>query len=412
MDKYQIHTFPNGIRLIHQQVPNTKIAHCGFMLDIGSRDELPEEVGIAHFWEHMAFKGTSKRKAFHIINRLEVVGGDLNAYTTKEKICFHASLLDSHFEKAVDLLTDITFHSTFPDKEIDKEKGVILEEMSMYEDDPADAIQDEFDSLTFGEHSLGQNILGTRESVRKFTKDNFHQFIQRNLNTERVIFSSVSSLPFKTVLRICKKYFASIPALSAKPTRIPFNHYEPKMIEQIKPINQTHCILGGLAYSTYDERKQSFSMLNNLLGGSGMNSRLNLSVREKYGYVYSIESGFNTFSDVGQFSIQFATEPHTFKKSLNLVNRELNRLKTTTLGTMQLHTAKQQMKGQLAMAEESNLGLMLMYAKTLLDYGEVLEVETIFKRIEAVTASQILEVANDIFVEEKLSQLVYRGVES
>jgi predicted Zn-dependent peptidase len=412
MNKYQIHTFPNGIRLIHQQVPNTKIAHCGFMLDIGSRNELPEEVGIAHFWEHMAFKGTSKRKAFHIINRLEVVGGDLNAYTTKEKICFHASLLDSHFEKAVDLLTDITFHSTFPEKEINKEKGVILEEMSMYEDDPADAIQDEFDSVTFGSHSLGQNILGTRESVRGFTKDDFHKFINRNLNTERVIFSSVSSLPFKTVLRICKKYFTSIPTFSAKPTRIPFTHYESKIIEQVKPTNQTHCVLGGLAYSTHDDRKQSFSMLNNLLGGPGMNSRLNLSVREKYGYVYSIESGFNTFSDVGQFSIQFATEPKTFQKSLNLVKRELEKLKNKSLGTLQLHTAKQQMMGQLAMAEESNLGLMLMFAKTLLDYGQVLEVETIFRRIEAITATQILEVANDIFVEHKLSQLVYSGEEN
>ena len=411
MDKPQIHTFKNGIRLVHKQVSNTKIAHCGFMLDIGSRDELPHEVGIAHFWEHMAFKGTTRRKAFHIINRLEVVGGDLNAYTTKEKICFHASLLSTHFERAIELLTDITFHSIFPEREISKERGVILEEMSMYEDDPADAIEDAFDALIFGEHPLGQNILGTRESVRSFSKASFDAFIGRNLNTERVVLASVGPHSFEQVIKLCEKYLAEIPHIANATNRKTFDGFQAQNRIEYKPIGQSHCMLGGLSYSLHDANRLPFVVLNNLLGGPGMNSRLNLSIREKYGYVYSVYSNFIPFTETGLFSIQFATEPETFQKTMNLVNRELKKLQETPLGKMQLHTAKQQMIGQLAMAEESNLGLMLMFAKSLLDYNRIDSLESVLTDIEAINALDLQRIAQEIFKENNLFRLEYHPSE-
>ncbi len=227
MEAYHTHTFDNGIRVIHKEVQHTSIAHCGFILDIGSRNEKPHQQGLAHFWEHMVFKGTQRRKAFHILNRLEAVGGELNAYTTKEKICFYASLLDHHYEKAVELLTDITFNSVFPEKQIEIEKGVILEEMAMYQDAPEDAIQDEFDSLVFKNHALGYNILGTSSSVAGFRKADFEQFIRENLNTERIIFSSVGNLPFKKVLRLAEKYMQAFPHCSSLPTRPIFYAYHP-----------------------------------------------------------------------------------------------------------------------------------------------------------------------------------------
>lgn len=407
MDDYQIYEFPNGIRLIHRQVAGTKIAHCGFMMDIGSRDEKSDQVGIAHFWEHMAFKGTKRRKAFHIINRLETVGGDLNAYTTKEKICFHASLLDSHFEKAVDLLTDITFHSTFPDREIGKERSVILEEMAMYEDDPGDAIQDEFDALMFGTHPLGMNILGTRESVRKFHKSDFDYFIKSNLNTHRLVFSSVSSLSFEEVKKVLTKYIADIPVYAAQHQRDTFTGYLPQTQMLTKNINQSHCMIGNLAYSLYDDKRIPFSMLVNLLGGPGMNSRLNLSIREKHGLAYSIYANYNAFTDVGQFSIQFASEPKTFKRCINLIHKELQRLRTQPLGRIQLHHAKQQMMGQMAMSEEGNMGFMLMLGKSLLDLGHIESLDSIFHQIETMTASQIMEMANEVFDDKQLSYLMY-----
>ncbi|MGB0522660.1 MAG: M16 family metallopeptidase [Flammeovirgaceae bacterium] len=407
MEDYQIHEFPNGIRLIHRQVMGTKIAHCGFMMDIGSRDERADQVGIAHFWEHMAFKGTKRRKAFHIINRLETVGGDLNAYTTKEKICFHASLLDSHFEKAVDLLTDITFNSTFPDREIGKERSVILEEMAMYEDDPADAIQDEFDLLMFGQHPLGMNILGTRDSVRKFHKSDFDYFIKSNLNTHRLVFASVSALPFKIVKRVLEKYIADIPTYAAEHKRIPFSGYQARSKQVHKSISQSHCMMGNLAYSLYDNHRIPFSMLVNVLGGPGMNSKLNLSIREKHGLAYSIYANYNAFTDVGQFSIQFASEPKVFKRCMNLVHKELDKLKNQPLGKIQLHHAKQQMMGQMAMSEEGNLGFMLMLGKSLLDLGKIESLARIFEQIEAVDTSILMNMANEVFDESQLSYLMY-----
>ena len=407
MPDYQLHTLPNGIRIIHKQVTHTKIAHSGFMLDIGSRDEKPEELGIAHFWEHMAFKGTKKRKSFHILNRLETVGGELNAYTTKEKLCFYASVLDNHFEKAFDLLTDITFNSVFPGKEIEKERGVILEEMAMYLDTPEDAVIDEFDNVIFQNHSLGNNILGTRESVSGFKKVDFLKFIQDNMSTDRLVFCSVSNLPFEKVLKLSQKYLAPLPRIESTRERQPFGQYQANRINLEKPITQAHCMIGCPAYALADEKRIPFFMLSNILGGPGMNSRLNLAVREKHGLVYTIDANYTTYIDTGLFGIYFGTEKKQLNRTTSLVLKELKKLREKPLGTVQLHTAKEQLMGQLAMAEESNIGLMMMLGKSILDLDKVETLNEIFDQIRGISAKQLQDIANEVLHEDNLSYLNY-----
>jgi predicted Zn-dependent peptidase len=407
MPDYHLHTLPNGIRILHKQVSHTKIAHSGFMLDIGSRDEKPDQQGLAHFWEHMAFKGTKKRKSFHILNRLETVGGELNAYTTKEKLCFYASVLDKHFEKAFELLTDITFNSVFPDREIEKERGVILEEMAMYLDTPEDAVIDEFDGVVFRNHDLGNNILGTKESVSGFQKKDFLQFIQDNLSTDRLVFCSVSNLPFEKVLKLSQKYLAHLPAIFIQRDRKPFIKYQPATISLEKPISQAHCMIGCPAYSLTDEKRIPFFMLSNILGGPGMNSWLNLAVREKHGLVYTIDANYATYIDTGLFGIYFGTEKKQLKKTTSLVLKELRRLREKPLGTTQLHTAKEQLMGQLAMAEESNMGLLMMMAKSILDLDKIDSLNEIFDQIRGISAKELQDIANEILFEDNLSYLNY-----
>ncbi|MES2730365.1 MAG: pitrilysin family protein [Bacteroidota bacterium] len=407
MEEYEIYTLPNGIRIVHKQVIHTQVAHCGLMLDVGSRDEEPHQIGIAHFWEHMAFKGTKKRKSFHILNRLESVGGELNAYTTKEKICFHASVLDKHFEKAVELLTDITFESIFPEKQIEKERSVILEEMAMYYDSPEDAIQDDFDNVLFEGHPLGYNILGTNESVQSFRKADFLRFIAENLNTERIVFSSVGNMPFRKVVETAKKYLSAIPAHSARKERLPFSNYIPKQQKVMRSASQAHCALGRTAYPLNDSRRLPFFMLINLLGGPAMNSRLNLALREKYGFVYSVEANYTPYVDTGFMAIYFATEKKQLTKSISLVNRELKILREIPLGRLQLHGLKEQLMGQLAMSEESNVNFMLMMAKSILDMNRVDKLEEIFDSIRVITSKNLQDLANEMFDENQMSLLTF-----
>ncbi|WP_247231387.1 pitrilysin family protein [Telluribacter sp. SYSU D00476] len=406
-EEYQLHTLPNGIRIAHKQVPYTQIAHCGIMLDIGSRDEQPHQQGLAHFWEHMAFKGTEKRRSHHIINRLETVGGELNAYTTKEKICFHASVLDEHFDKALDLLADIAFHSVFPEKQIERERNVILEEMSMYYDSPEDAIQDDFDQLLFPNHSLGSNILGTAETVRSFGSNDLRQFISDNLDTERIVVASVSRLPFSKVVRTAEKYLADIPAKKTDRVRVAPHLYAPERQEVVRSITQAQCAMGRPSYALTDERRLPFFMLVNLLGGPGMNSRFNMALRERYGFVYSIEANYTPYLDTGFLGIYFGTEQKQLNRSISLIHKELRRLREQPLTTTQLHHTKVQLMGQLAMSEESNMSFMLMMAKSLLDTGKVDTLPEIFEEIRQVTAQQLLELAQDMFDESQFSYLTF-----
>ena len=407
MSEYELHTLPNGIRVAHKQITHTKVVHCGFILDIGSRDERPEQHGLAHFWEHMAFKGTKKRKAYHILNRLDAVGGELNAYTTKEKICFYASLLDRHFESALELLTDITFDSVFPEKQIERERNVILEEMSMYYDSPEDAIQDDFDRVVFGEHPLGKNILGSRDSICAFGQSDFRQFLAQNMNTEKLVFCCVGNVDNKKVVKLAERYLAEVPSLRGAGHRLPFRHYTPEQEVIRRPLTQAQCAIGRTAFSVHDERSLPFFMLTNLLGGAGMNTRLNMALREKHGLVYSVDAEYQSYTDTGFFAIYFGTEPSQLKRAVRYVMRELKTLREKPLGTGQLHRAKEQLMGQLAMSSENNQGLMLAIGRSLLEDRELESLDTVYKKINAITASDLRDIAQEMFREEDLSTLAY-----
>ncbi|MFY0653214.1 MAG: insulinase family protein [Cyclobacteriaceae bacterium] len=389
MKEYDLITLPNGIRVVHKEVTHTKIVHCGIMLDVGSRDEEPHQQGIAHFWEHMAFKGTHRRKAFHIINRLESLGGELNAYTTKEKICFYSSVLEEHFGKSVELLSDITFNSVFPEKQIDKEKKVILEEMSMYKDSPEDAIQDEMDELIFDGHQLGNNILGNVESINSFQKLDFIDFLGENIDTGKIIFSSIGNVPIRKVKKIAEKYLGHIVDSVKTKKRLPVNGYKPQFKTVNKEIIQSHCAIGKRSFDIYDDQRIPFFTLNNILGGQSMNSRLNMALREKHGLVYNIESSFQPYTDTGLFSVFYATEPDMLEKSIALTFKEIEKLQARPLGSSQLQTAKNQIKGQLAMSEENYNSIMLMMAKSLLDLGEIQTLDNIFRKIDCITRNQL-----------------------
>ncbi|MBT0811843.1 insulinase family protein [Litoribacter ruber] len=404
---YNIKELPNGIRIVHQEVTHTRLIHCGFILDIGSRDETKEQEGIAHFWEHMAFKGTKKRKAFHILNRLDSVGGELNAYTTKEKICFYSTILKEHFNKAAELLCDITFNSVFPEKQIERERHVILEEMAMYRDSPEDAIQDDFDAQIFENHALGRNILGREETVSSFAQQDFFDFLSSRLDTSKIIFSVVGNISFSKVLKQVEKYLLEIPIKKRLYIRSSFSSYKPTVKTIEKDISQSLCAIGKPSLDLYHKDRFKLHLLNNILGGPSMNSRLNLALREKHGYVYSVESTYQSYTDTGFLGIFYGTEPKNANKAKKLVLKEMEKLRTQKLGTMQLHMAKEQAIGQMAMAEENHAALMLVLGKTLLDKGKIDDLDTIFGIIQQTTAEQLQDLANEQLAAEEFSYLTY-----
>ena len=402
----KIFRLSNGIRVVHQQLATTKIVHCGIILDIGSRDENPENQGIAHFWEHMAFKGTKRRRSFNIINSLDSVGGELNAYTDKEKVVFYASVRDEYFERAVDVLSDITFYSVFPDHQIDKERGVILEEMAMYHDSPDDSLQDEFESIVYKDHPMGMNILGKPETVNSFTQKDFLEFFRQHLSTDKIVFSCVGNISLEEVERIARKYLEDVRKKKAKAKRKRFKIYKP--LEQIlqRTVKQAKCAIGRDAYSIMSENRIPLFLLVNILGGPGMNSKLNLALREKHGFVYSIDAHYIPYTDTGMFAVFFGTEPKQLDKCISLVRKEFDRFCDKPLTKRQLASAKEQMKGQLAMAEENNLSLMLSMGRSVLDLGRVPSLEEIYYQIDEISSFKLRDVAQDIFDERKLSYLI------
>ena len=407
MNSIQLTTLNNGITIVHRQVMHTEISHLGIMLDIGSRDELDNEQGLAHFWEHLAFKGTQKKNNMQIINRLEVIGGELNAYTTKEKICFHASVLSPYFERALELITDITFHSTFPAKELEKERSVILEEMSMYYEAPEDAIQDDFDELLFPNHSLGVNILGTQETVNSFKQSDLNAFIARNMDTSRIVISSIGKHSHDKVFRWAEKHLGHIPVKRNQVKRILPPDMKP--VERItkRGLNQSHVALGRQSYAIKHPDRLAFFMLINLLGGPSMNSLLNVSIREKRGLVYSIEANFTSYVDSGFWAIYFGTESNQVNKSVKLIHKEFEKLQDRTMSPAQLLKIKSQLKGQMAMAEESNLNFMLMMAKSLLDREKIETLDEIFEQIDLVSSEQLQRLAQEMLQADQLSCLIF-----
>jgi len=402
-----LYTLDNGIRLVHHKIPGL-VAHCGLIINTGSRDETGPEHGIAHFIEHMLFKGTKKRKAYHILSRLEDVGGELNAYTTKEETAIHASFLKEDYERAIELISDITFNSVFPEKEIEKEKDVVIEEINSYLDSPSELIFDDFEELIFSDQPIGHNILGTPHSVKLFSKKKINDFISNNYNTRQMVFCSVGNVSDEKILKLFKTHFADIVTENNIERDNKTWLYKPASVTKKMDTYQNHCIMGNLAYNLKDNRRMGMFLLNNILGGQGLNSRLNLSLREKNGLAYNVESSYNPYVDTGIFSIYFGTDSQYLNKSISIALYELKKLRTSRLGTIQLSKAKNQIKGYLARGYENHESLMLSLGKSLLIFDKIDSIEDLCRKIDAVTASELLDTANDIFEPSKMSTLIYK----
>lgn len=403
---YLFHTLSNGIRIVHREVDSI-VGHLAVMINTGTRDEEPTEAGLAHFIEHMIFKGTHKRKLHHVLGYLENIGADLNAYTTKEETCIHASFTGLYYPRAFDLFADILTNSTFPEKEIEKEKDVVIDEINGYKDAPAELIFDEFEEMLFNDHPLGKPILATPSIVKKITRNKIISFIDHHYNTDQIVISSVGNISFTKLIRLAEKYFGNIPTNLRSNERIPFYNYQKK--EQVSKKNgfQTHCIIGQPAYSYADSRRTTLALLTNMLGGPAMNSRLSMALRERSGISYNIESAYTPYCDTGSFMIYLGIDNGSLDKALHLINRELNKFMQKKLGTMQLHVAKQQFAGQLAISFESNLNDTLSMAKSVLTYNAVDTPEMLINKILSVNASDLLEIANEILNPETMSRLVY-----
>lgn len=404
----EFHTFllSNGIRVIHKQT-DREASHCGLIVNAGSRDELEHQQGLAHFIEHCIFKGTKRRKTFHILSRLDSVGAEINAYTSKEETWVYASSMAHHFERSVELIADICFNSVFPEKEIVKERDVIIDEINSYMDSPGEQIFDDFEDLLFHGHPIGRNILGTTESVSRFGREDIFEMIGRRYRTDQMVFSSVGKTPISKVRRICEKYLGQVPSSTTEERRVPFSGYVPEHKEVRRETFQVHYVLGSPGYSSGDEKKTGLVLLNNYLGGPAMNSRLNLHIREKHGIAYNIESNYHSYSDTGVFQIYLGTDPKFFDKSVKLVEKELRLLRTKKLGVTQLHMAKEQLKGQIALAQDSGAGTMMALGKSYLLYERVDSLEEVFNKIDRITSEELLEIANEILDPAYMSSLTY-----
>ncbi|NDW12081.1 insulinase family protein [Bacteroides sp. 214] len=401
------YTLPNGLRIIHRH-KNSEVAYCGYAINAGTRDEMEHEHGMAHFVEHLIFKGTVKRKAWHILNRMENVGGDLNAYTNKEETVVYSAFLKTHFARAAELLTDITFHSVFPPAEIQKEVEVIIDEIQSYEDNPSELIFDDFEDLIFRNHPLGHNILGNPKLLRTFNTQSALSFVERYYHPTNMIFFVQGDFNFKQVVRTIEKLSERIAYKEISTQRSLPPTYVAKQLNVDKQTHQAHVMIGSQAYNAYDDKRTALYLLNNVLGGPGMNSRLNISLRERRGLVYNVESNITSYTDTGAFCIYFGTDPANVDRCLQLVFKELKRLRDTKMSPAQLAAAKKQLIGQIGVASDNHENNALGMAKTFLHYNRFESSDSVFKRIDGLTADLIWEVANEMFSEEHLSALVYK----
>ena len=399
---------PNGIRIVHKNV-NSPIAHCGFVLNVGTRDENKDEQGIAHFIEHTIFKGTEKRRAYHILSRLDDVGGEINAFTTREDISVYASFITEYYDRAIELLFDIVFSSTFPQKELEKEKDVVIDEINSYKDSPSESIFDEIEEMVFKGHPIGNNILGTPEIVKSFNKEKVLHFIDETFSTQEMVFTSVGKISEKKLKSIIEKYSQHIPIKHRKRKRESVGEYKATFVDKQMDNYQTHAVIANRAYDANNEKVTALVLLNNLLGGTGMNTRLNLNIREKYGFTYNLESFYTPYSDTGIFGIYLGTDNNYLEKTLKLVLREMRMLRDKPLGVLQLSKAKKQLIGQMAISQENNANSMLSFGKALLAFDKIESYETVIAKINAVTAEDIQEVAKEIFEPSSLTTLIYRA---
>lgn len=407
---YDIHPeiieLSNGLRLVYLY-KDSIVGNFGINILAGSRYEQENEQGLAHFIEHCIFKGTQKRKAFHVLSRLDSVGGELNAYTAKEEIAIYASFTSQYLQRAIELISDITFHSSFPEKEIEKEKEVVLDELNSYLDSPGEQIFDDFEAYLFKGHSLGYNILGNEESVRSFTKNDLQRYINRFFSLKNMVISYVGNEPLKKVVKLTEKFFSDESSNDVSAELSIFHPNPPFNITEKLGNIQTHALIGGLAPGHNEASRKSVMLLTNILGGPALNSRLTLSIREKYGYSYNIEANYTPYIDTGFWTIYLGTDQKYLQKSIKLVKKELKNLCEKKMGVMQLNNAKEQLKGQIALSLEGNAGLMLGLGKSLLLFNQIDTITDIFKEIDALNADSLLDIANQFFHPDNQNELIF-----
>ncbi len=447
--KYNTYTLDNGLRIIHLP-SDSKVVYCGYQINAGTRDEEPGEEGLAHFCEHVTFKGTERRKAWHILNCLESVGGDLNAYTNKEGTVYYSAILKEHIARAVDLLSDIVFHSVYPQAEIDKEVEVICDEIESYNDSPAELIYDEFENILFKGSPLGHNILGTTEQVRSFTTEDALRFTRKLYRPDNAIFFAYGDIDFKKLVKLVRRALAdddsgklaeedchadfaddadfsgdtgfagdensitTEKSVSSVKSVGPKNY--PSVGEEIagqtivmqKNTHQAHVMIGTRAYDVNDDRRMPLYLLNNILGGPGMNAKLNLALREHNGLVYTVESTMVAYGDTGTWSIYFGCDEHDIKRCLRLVRKELDRMMEKPLSDSQLKAAKKQIKGQIGVACDNRENFALDFGKSFLHYGWEKNVDCLYEQVEAITSQQIQDVARELFDKNRLITLIFK----
>ena len=431
--KYNTYTLDNGLRIIHLP-SDSKVVYCGYQINAGTRNEEPGEEGLAHFCEHVTFKGTERRKAWHILNCLESVGGDLNAYTNKEGTVYYSAILKEHIARAVDLLTDIVFHSVYPQAEIDKEVEVICDEIESYNDSPAELIYDEFENIIFKGSPLGHNILGTAEQVRSFKTEDALRFTRKLYRPDNAIFFAYGDIDFKKLVRLLKKSFLSEERrvkseettfgdrresqFNSPEAQAQFNiqhstfntqhSFEGQTIVMQKNTHQAHVMIGTRAYDVNDSRRMPLYLLNNMLGGPGMNAKLNLALREHNGLVYTVESTMAAYGDTGIWSIYFGCDEHDVKRCLRLVRKELDKFMLKPLSEAQLKAAKKQIKGQVGVACDNRENFALDFGKSFLHYGWEKNVDRLYEQVDEITAEQIQAVAQELFDKDRLTTLIFR----
>lgn len=415
--KYNTYTLDNGLRIIHLP-SDSKVVYCGYQINAGTRNEEPGEEGLAHFCEHVTFKGTERRKAWHILNCLESVGGDLNAYTNKEGTVYYSAILKEHIARAVDLLSDIVFHSVYPQAEIDKEVEVICDEIESYNDSPAELIYDEFENILFKGSPLGHNILGTAEQVRRFTTEDALRFTQKLYRPDNAIFFAYGDIDFKKLVKLIGRALADSvgnkKSVSSVKSVGPENY--PSVGEEIagqtivvqKNTHQAHVMIGTRAYDVNDDRRMPLYLLNNMLGGPGMNAKLNLALREHNGLVYTVESTMVSYGDTGTWSIYFGCDEHDVKRCLRLVRKELDKFMQKPLSDAQLKAAKKQIKGQIGVACDNRENFALDFGKSFLHYGWEKNVDRLYEQVDEITAAQIQAVAQDLFDKDRLTTLIFK----
>ena len=428
--KYNTYTLDNGLRIIHLP-SDSKVVYCGYQINAGTRNEEPGEEGLAHFCEHVTFKGTERRKAWHILNCLESVGGDLNAYTNKEGTVYYSAILKEHIARAVDLLTDIVFHSVYPQAEIDKEIEVICDEIESYNDSPAELIYDEFENIIFKGSPLGHNILGTAEQVRSFKTEDALRFTRKLYQPDNAIFFAYGDIDFKKLVKLLKTLnmeHGTLNFMNSKTSETPTaemeagdaNHkvqsskfkvqskVEGQTIVMQKNTHQAHVMIGTHAYDVNDSRRMPLYLLNNMLGGPGMNAKLNLALREHNGLVYTVESTMAAYGDTGIWSIYFGCDEHDVKRCLRLVRKELDKFMQKPLSDAQLKAAKKQIKGQVGVACDNRENFALDFGKSFLHYGWEKNVDRLYEQVDEITAEQIQAVAQELFDKDRLTTLIFK----